>query len=204
MNTLVQRYLGNTFSAMINVGAAISFFACAVAAVNGNSRIVFALSRDRYLPRPLAKLHDATNTPRSAVYLVFTIALALLGLGVALFQSPSNVLGYLSGLGTFGALVAYGLVVFASLKAYWRSDLRERKVLSMALPVIGLGLIGYVIYGSVYPVPAAPVNFFPYIVLCYFAVVVTFSLIYRRRTSVVDLPKSSMEMGVLQHVAEAD
>jgi amino acid transporter len=204
MNTLVQQYLGNTFSAMINVGAAISFFACAVAAVNGNSRIVFALSRDKYLPRPLAKLHDATNTPRSAVYLVFTISLALLGLGVALFQTPSNVLGYLSGLGTFGALVAYGLVVFASLKAYWRSDLRERKVLSMALPVMGLGLIGWVIYGSVYPVPAAPVNFFPYIVLGYFAVVVTFSLIYRRRTSVVHLPTSSMEIGVLQHVAEAD
>jgi amino acid transporter len=152
----------------------------------------------------MAKLHDATNTPRSAVYLVFTVGLALLGLGTLLFKSPSNVLGYLSGMGTFGALVAYGLVVFASLKAYWRSDLRERKLLSAALPLIGLGLIGYVIYGSVYPVPAAPVNFFPYIVLCYFAVVVTFSLIRHRRTNVVDLPVSSMEMGVLQHVAEAD
>ena len=95
-------------------------------------------------------------------------------------------------------------VVFASLKAYWRADLRERKLLSMALPLIGLVLIAYVLYGSVYPVPAAPVNFFPYIVLCYFAVVVTFSLIRHRRTNVVDLPVSSMEMGVLQHVAEAD
>jgi amino acid transporter len=204
MNTLVQRYLGNNFSAMINVGAAISFFACAAASVNASSRIVFALARDRYIPRRLSAVHPVMNIPRAAVYVVFAIGLALLGLGTVLFKTPSNVLGYLSGLGTFGALVAYGLVVVAALVEYWRSDLEKRKMFSMALPIIGLGLIGYVIYGSVYPVPAAPVNFFPYIVLGYFAVVITFSLIHRRQSSTVDSSEHFTGTGALSYAAEVD
>jgi amino acid transporter len=114
------------------------------------------------------------------------------------------VLGYLSGLGTFGALVAYGLVVVAALVEYWRSDLKNRKVFFIAMPMIGLGLIGYVIYGSVYPVPAAPVNFFPYIVLGYFAVVITFSVIHRRRSSTIDSSVRFTENGALSYAAEAD
>jgi amino acid transporter len=166
--------------------------------------MVFALARDRYIPRRLSAVHPVMNIPRAAVYVVFAIGLALLGLGTVLFKTPSNVLGYLSGLGTFGALVAYGLVVVAALVEYWRSDLEKRKMFSMALPIIGLGLIGYVIYGSVYPVPAAPVNFFPYIVLGYFAVVITFSLIHRRQSSTVDSSEHFTGTGALSYAAEVD
>ena len=181
LNTLTQQYLGNTFTAMVNIGATISFFSCALASVNGSARMLFALSRDGYAAKKLSELHDESSTPRTAVYFVSALALALLGLGTVWFQTPSNVLGDLSGMGTFGALVAYGLVIIASLVAYWRNDLQTHKWFLLALPVVGLAIIGYIVYGSVYPAPPAPVSYFPYIVLGYFAIVMTYSLTLRKR-----------------------
>lgn len=187
LNTLTQLYLGTTFSAMVNIGATISFFSCALASVNGSARMLFALSRDGYATDKLAGLHDQSSTPRVAVYFVSGLALSLLGLGTLWFQTPSNVLGDLSGMGTFGALVAYGLVIVASLVAYWRKDLQSHKWFLLALPIVGLIIIGYVIYGSVYPAPPAPVSYFPYMVLGYFAIIMTYSLSLRKRhTSLVD------------------
>lgn len=181
LNSLTQHYLGNTFTAMVNVGATISFFSCALASVNGSSRMIFALSRDGYMTNRFSELHDGSSTPRVAVYFVSAIAMTLLGLGTIWFQTPSNVLGDLSGMGTFGALVAYGLVIVASLGAYWHKDLKAHKWFLLSLPVVGLVIIGYVIYGSLYPAPPAPVSYFPYIVLGYFAVVMTLSLSHRKR-----------------------
>lgn len=180
LNSLTQQYLGNIFAAMVNVGVTISFFSCALASINGSSRMIFALSRDGYLTKKLSEVHDKSKTPRVAVYLVSALAITLLGIGTIWFKTPSNVLGDLSGMGTFGALVAYGLVLIASLRAYWRKDLATRKLFLLAIPFIGLTIIGYVIYGSVYPAPPAPVSYFPYIVLGYFAVIMTFSLAYRK------------------------
>jgi amino acid transporter len=203
MNTLALRFSGTTFSAVINAGAAISFFACAVAAVNGCARIVFALSRDGYAPRKLSGVHPRSNTPRAAVYVVFALGVSLLGVGVLLFGTPSNVLGDLSGLGAFGALIAYGLVVIASLAAYGRADLRERKVLALVLPAVGLLLIGWVLYSSVYPLPAAPVVYFPYVVLAYFLVVLPLSLWHRRRTGLSVRLAESLNLEQL-NVAEVE
>jgi amino acid transporter len=199
LNTLIQRFSGTTFSALVNVGAAISFFACAVAAVNGSARILFALARDGYAPKPLGSLHVRSNTPRAAVFVVFPLGLALLGLGTVLFTSPSNVLGDLSGLGSFGALIAYGLVVTASLVEYGRTDLAQRKVFALALPVVGLVVIGWVLYSSVYPVPPSPVNTFPYIMLAYFAAVLPLSLWHRKRTAPSSVP-THLESGELLDV----
>lgn len=196
MNTLAERYLNNEFSAMINVGATISFFACALAAVNGASHIMFALSRDHYLTSRMAVLHADSNTPRPAIHVATAIGVALLVTGAILFHTPTNVIGYLSGMGTFGALVAYGLVVVSSLVAYWRTDLRDNKWYGLFLPVLGLVLIGYVLYGSVYPVPPYPVNVFPYVVLAYFLVVMFLSLRHQRQSpALLDTSEPSGEVG---------
>jgi amino acid transporter len=203
LNTLIQKFSGTTFSAMVNAGAAISFFACAVATVNGSARILFALARDGYAPKSLAGVHERSNTPRAAVFVVFPLSLALLGLGVLLFNTPANVLGDMSGLGAFGALIAYGLVVIASLAEYGRTDLAKRKVFALALPVIGLALICWVLYSSVYPVPASPVNFFPYVTLAYFAAVIPLSLRHRKRSAPENV-SANIESGELDDVVSVD
>jgi amino acid transporter len=180
LNTLAIRYLSINYSAVINVGAAISFFTCALAAVNGSSHILFALARDGHVPAALGTLDEHSNTPRRAIMVVFPVGLALLGLGWILWTSPVTAIGDLSGLGTFGALVSYGLVVFGSLKSYWAADVTARRWPTIALQLAGLGVLGYVLYGNIYPVPASPVNYFPYITLAYFVVAMSFSALQHR------------------------
>jgi len=207
INTLATRFLGEGYSAVINLGAAISFFACAVASVNASSHILFALARDGYTPGWAAVVHPRSAVPRHAIAVTFPVGVALLVIGWLLWSEPVAVIGDLSGLGTFGALVSYGLVVVASLREYWVEDLADRRWWPAALGLLGLAALGYVLYGNLYPVPPAPVRYFPYLALVYFLVVMGFSVLYRRRTGPVaatvaaadDVPRD----GVRPAVAEA-
>jgi amino acid transporter len=189
-NTLAIRFLGVDASAVINVGAAISFFACALASVNGSSHILFALSRDRYVPAVAGRLHIRSGVPRNAIAVTMPLGVILLVVGWMLWTNPVTVIGNLSGLGTFGALLSYSLVVIASLKEYWSEDIAARRWLPGLVSFIGLGALGYVLYGNIYPVPAAPVKYFPYIAISYFLVAIAFSAIYRRISgpAAVNLP----------------
>jgi amino acid transporter len=179
-NTLAIRYLGTSASAVINVGAAISFFACALASVNGSSHILFALSRDGYVPKRAGILHAATAVPRNAIAVTFPVGVLLLVVGWRLWTSPVTVIGDLSGLATFGALIAYGLVVIASIKDYWAEDVAARRWMPSVLSLIGLVALAWVLYGNVYPVPPSPVRYFPYIALAYFIIAMGFSFFYRK------------------------
>ena len=187
LNTLAIRFLGVNYSAAVNVGAAISFFACALASVNASSHVLFALSRDRYAPAKVGALHGKSGVPRNATFVTFTVGVALLIIGAVLWGSPVTAIGDLSGLGTFGALISYGLVVIASLREYWTADVAQRRWDRIVVPAIGLLVLGWVLYGNIYPIPAAPVKYFPYIALVYFLIVMGFSVAYRRTIVAADV-----------------
>jgi amino acid transporter len=181
MNYLAEHFLSVNYSAVINVGALISFWACALAATNGSAHIVFALSRDSFASRRVAILHDRSNAPRRAIYVVFSAGLALLGIGAWLWTAPTTVIGNLSGLGFFGAAACYGLVMIGSLREYAATDLRGRRWHRLALPCAGLAILAYVIYGNIWPIQAPPVRYYPYIALAWFILVMPLSLRTRRR-----------------------
>jgi amino acid transporter len=155
--------------------------------VNGSSHVLFALSRDRYAPAKVGDLHGSPGVPRNATFVTFTIGVALLIIGAVLWGSPVTALGYLSGLATFGALISYGLVVIASLREYWTADVALRRWDRIGVPAIGLVVLGWVLYGNIYPVPAAPVKFFPYIASGYFLIAMGFSVAYRRTIAAGDV-----------------
>jgi amino acid transporter len=186
LNTLAIRFLGVNYSAAVNVGAAISFFACALASVNCSSHVLFALSRDRFAPAKVGVLHGEPGVPRNATFVTFTVGVALLVVGAVLWGSPVTAIGDLSGLGTFGALISYGLVVIASLREYWTEDVGRRRWDRIVIPAIGLLVLGWVLYGNIYPIPAAPVRYFPYIALVYFLIAMGFSVAYRRTIATED------------------
>jgi amino acid transporter len=187
LNTLAIRFLGVNYSAAVNVGAAISFFACALASVNCSSHVLFALSRDRFAPAKFGALHGEPGVPRNATFVTFTAGVALLIVGAVLWGSPVTAIGDLSGLGTFGALISYGLVVIASLREYWTEDVARRRWDRIVVPAIGLLVLGWVLYGNIYPIPAAPVRYFPYIALVYFLIAMGFSVAYRRTVAAADV-----------------
>jgi hypothetical protein len=109
----------------------------------------------------------------------FPLGVGLLLLGWYLWANPVTVIGDLSGLATFGALVSYGLVVVASVKEYWAEDVAARRPLPALISLAGFAALAYVLYANIYPVPGAPVKYFPYIAIGYFVLTMGGSAAYR-------------------------
>ena len=98
-------FLNSFFTAAYVAGA----FACAMASQASVSRILFAMSRDGSLPRPLfARLHRTYRTPVTA-----NLVVGLFGL-TALFISLATVSSMIS----FGALAAFSFVNLSVVKTY--------------------------------------------------------------------------------------
>ena len=97
MESIGGDFLNSFFTAAYVAGA----FACAMASQASVSRILFAMSRDGSLPRPLfARLHRTYRTPVAA-----NLVVGLFGL-TALFISLATVSSMIS----FGALAAFSFV----------------------------------------------------------------------------------------------
>jgi amino acid transporter len=84
------------------------------------------------------------------------------------FTNPLTTFGDAGTLAAFGFLLAYFLVSFASL-AYLRrrGEVRPKNIAAFSAAIVCL-LVPTV--GSFYPVPAAPVRYFPYYFLAYLLV----------------------------------
>ncbi|WP_242041441.1 APC family permease [Leptolyngbya sp. FACHB-261] len=157
---------------LISLGALLSFFACILACINPAARVLFTMSRHGLLHSALGKTHDANLTPHVAVMLssllTFLVPASMNLLGLKPFQS----MGYLGTICTYGFLLVYILVSVAA-PVYLRKIGKLRPVdivfsgLAvgfMMLPVVGMiGIPG----SSLFPVPEAPYNLFPYLVLLY-------------------------------------
>ena len=105
MESIGGDFLNSFFTAAYVAGA----FACAMASQASVSRILFAMSRDGSLPKPLfARLHRTYRTPVAA-----NLVVGLFGL-TALFISLATVSSMIS----FGALAAFSFVNLAVVKSY--------------------------------------------------------------------------------------
>src|ERR1019366_4723387 len=96
--------------------------------------------------------------------------------------------------GTFGAFGFLGAYVFVSVAApmYLRKigELRPRDT---AVAVLALVCLLVPAVGSVYPVPAPPVNLFPYIFAAYFVIGLVFFVARRKSTKTPSLMPGELE-----------
>jgi amino acid transporter len=100
----------------------------------GVARVVFAMGRDRQLPRVLARIHPRYHTPH--VSMVFT---AILSLAVALFMK--NRLDDLASIVNFGALSGF-LFLHVSVLARFGFRLRSRAwAAHWAVPLLGIVVV---------------------------------------------------------------
>ena len=145
-------------AAIVYCAALISSFACTLASVNARARMMFSMGRDRYLPRAMGLVHAAHPTPHVAASagVLFAALAALLLLQVL---PTLDAFGDAGTVATFGFLVVYLLLCIVAPLDLAR-DGRLRPV-HVAVSVIGVALMGFVIFGSLYPVPAWPANLLP-------------------------------------------
>jgi amino acid transporter len=166
LNTLSIMYNVPWMVPLVSAGAMFSFYALASSCMNAGSRVMYAMGRHRIVPTITSNAHDTHGTPHVAL-----AAMAAIMFSVVLFckyvvkWEVLDIFNNAGTMGAFGFLGAYFLISIAApvfLKK--RNELHVKDIL-MCLAAVALMIIPAV--GSVYPVPAAPVSYFPYIFLAY-------------------------------------
>lgn len=177
--------LGATYAPWMNllIGLAgiSSIFAVTVNSNNGIVRILFAMGREGMLPRRLAAVSPKLGTPAFAVLAQSAFAVVVTVV-LGYWVGPFNTYAYLGAVLTFGIIPVYWLTNIACMRFFRRQRPQEFNVWRHAvLPVIGILLMVIPIYGSLWPVPAAPYNWFPYAVLGYIVLLAVVANVLGRR-----------------------
>lgn len=163
----------------LSLGAMISFFALALSCLNAGSRILYTMGRHGILPPVTATSHKTNETPHVAVTVLAAIAFLIPVAATAGGIAMLDLFNYAGTCAAFGFLVPYALITIAApvyLKAIGQLQTKD-----VAVCVVALLLLAIPTVGSVYPVPAAPVDSFPYLFLAYLAIGLVWILAFHRR-----------------------
>jgi amino acid transporter len=183
LSTLATVVHADILQVPINVGAMVSFFSLALSCMNAGARVIYQMGRQGFFHASTGRAHSTNATPHIAVTVMaaleFLIPSAMTLGGVAVSDAFNDA-------GTFGAFGFLGAYIFVSIAApmYLRKigDLGPRDI---AYSVIALAFLLVPAVGSVYPVPAPPVNLFPYIFLAYFLIGLIIFVARRNATKAV-------------------
>jgi amino acid transporter len=159
---LAKSYVGTAMALVIDLGAMVSAFASGVGLFTASSRMLFALGRDGFGPPALGRIHPRFRSPYIALPTVLVPGIAISVILFVTGQSAAAVFGYLGVLGVLALLVVYAATQVAAIRLFSRE--RLWRPWQFAVPVVAIGLLGYALYVNVWPVPAAPIRYFPYIV----------------------------------------
>jgi APA family basic amino acid/polyamine antiporter len=128
-------------SLVLCVGAIVSIFSITLVVMYGQTRILYAMSRDGLLPKVFQRLHPLTRSPDLNTYIVAAFIAVL-----AAFV-PLDVLVNLTSMGTLiaFAIVSLGVIVLRGTQP----DLPRgyRVPLYPVTPVLSVAFCGYLIIG---------------------------------------------------------
>jgi amino acid transporter len=171
---LLAELRGLTFlSPAMAVGAAISFFACALACITAGARTLFSMSRDGFVPHVFGRAHANNRTPHAAVLLTSSITLVTSLAMVVLHVVPFDIYGWVGTIATYGFITVYLAVTAAGIVR----SIRERSLtlLNIAASVGALAVLLLAGWSSVDMSAPAPTNWFPLIYLVLLVAGVLFS-----------------------------
>jgi amino acid transporter len=129
--------------------------------MNSGARLIFQMGKQGVFPQRAGTAHSAHGTPHVAILVMsalqFCIPSYMMYLGLQVTDAFNDA-------GTFGAFGFVGGYMFVTIAApMYLKKIGEIKSMDLAISAIGVLLLLVPAVGSVWPVPAAPVNLFPYI-----------------------------------------
>jgi amino acid transporter len=166
LNVLSGMYGVPWLSIPLSIGAMVSFFALALSCMNAGARVMFAMSRHGAFHDCFRRSHKENATPHislaaMAIMMFSVAAFFSVGCGFAVLDEFNDA----GTMGAFGFLGAYTLICLAA--PLYLKRIGELKIKDVAICVAAMLLLLIPAVGSVYPVPPAPVNYFPYIFAIY-------------------------------------
>ena len=162
--------------ALVYFGAAISSFACTLASLNAFGRMLYSLGRYRFLHSSMGRVHLRHQTPYFALVCGAVLNFVLCA---ALSRNAE-----LDTFGWYGTLASYGFIVVYMLCSI-AAPVYLRKTGELTIGTVAFGAAGTVLMllallGSLYPVPAYPLNLLPYIFVVYMCVGAAWFLVLRK------------------------
>jgi amino acid transporter len=133
-------------AAVLDLGIAVSWLACAIASVTALARVLFCMGREGIVPRVFGRAHPRFRTPWMAIVMVVPVVALVPVLLLVSGVSPEQGLANLFMLGAYGHLGAY-ILTSASLPFFLRR-IGEDTFVSW---ILGAGValaIGAVLWGS--------------------------------------------------------
>jgi amino acid transporter len=169
LTTLSQMYGVPFLGPITSLGAMVSFFALASSCMNAGARVMFAMGRHEFFPSKVGAAHPKYGTPHVAlsVYAIvmFTVVTSCYYILVANGFAVVDEFNDAGTMGAFGFVGAYTLIVLAAPMFLKRRG--EMAAKHIVLCAVAMVLMLIPIIGSVWPIPAPPVNAFPYVFLGY-------------------------------------
>ena len=169
LNTLATMYGVPYLQPILSLGAMVSFFALASSCMNAGARVMFAMGRHDFFPQNTSYAHPKHGTPHVALMVMaiamFAVVTVAYGFLVTNGMAVLDEFNDAGTMGAFGFVGAYTLIALAA--PFFLKQRGELKAQHIGLCVVAMALMLIPIVGSVWPVPAAPVNYFPYAFVAY-------------------------------------
>ena len=181
LDVLADRIERPGLGILISFGATISLFGCTIATLLATSRIAYSLARDKALPSVLAAVNERHFIPRNALLAAVGIVLPAC-IAFASVAKSMDIYDWFGTFATFGFVSAYILTCVSSPLVLARE--RRLPAAQLAASIAAILVLGYVLFTSVYPVPAAPMNYLPYLFLGMLSAGAGFSIWLRARNTV--------------------
>jgi amino acid transporter len=154
--TVVDLYVAHWVAVLLAFLATFSAFGAILGCSNGGIRPLYAMFRDGFVDERLARTHSRERSPIGAIAVW---AIPMLALSVCFFNTdPATAFDYVVTAGGLLLTLSYLLLVAT---ATWFFAQR-RLVGPTLMAVVGMVILGYALYSSLYPPPAAPYRYLPY------------------------------------------
>jgi amino acid transporter len=181
---LSARYFGSWSADLFDALAICSALGGALASIVACSRILFALCRDIVPASPMARISQASGTPRNAA--VCVIVAAIIGyaaMRIAFDASGSDAFFWGSTLGALAPLVVYLLVVISAAGALigpWGQGTQW-----LPIPAVAALAIAYTFWVNVYPPQPGAYRAIPWIVLVWCCAPIVATLLHPRLVTLI-------------------
>jgi amino acid transporter len=170
----------------IDLGAMVSFFSLALSCMNAGARVIYQMGRQGFFHEATGVPHSTNETPHVAIT-IYALLLFIIPSIIMSFKGLA-VTDAFNDAGTFGAFGFLGSYIFVSVAAPMHlKKIGELRSLDIVYSVAALACLLVPAVGSVYPVPAPPVNAFPYIFIAYFLIGLVVFVARRKSAKTPDL-----------------
>jgi amino acid transporter len=158
---LGKEYGGTSFGLILSFTAMVSSIASALGSTTAGSRLVFALARDGFGPKVLARTGSKTGAPVGAVWAVGGVSFVVCFAFWLKGSDPFNVYYWTATLGVLCLLIVYAVAAAGVIVFTARGTARIPRW-EMILPLLAIAYLAYVFYKQSVG-QTAPYNHFPYI-----------------------------------------